>query len=155
MAAETHIPAHLKLSQMSNSGAQVLFDTDVLVCLIVEAGPSIPDTSKMGIQFIADVTSTNPELAYAGYTRKTLTGQSITFDSLGAAKVNFTFAAVTFAHNVADPGTGRYIIIADTSLGSSDSDHPVVAVCDPNGFVSCAAADLVIGAPVPGLIQWV
>lgn len=154
MPLATYVPTKLKRSQVINAGPQLKFDTDTLIALLVVAGSGIPDTSKTGVQYIADVTATNAELSYSGYARQTLSGVTVAFDSTGTTIVDFSFSNITWAKNTNDPGTGRYLIIGDSSFGANDSGRPVVAVCDLNGLVSCAAGDLIFAAPTGGLIQW-
>ena len=154
MAAATYIPTKLKKSQVTSAGPQLKLDTDTLVALIVVAGSGIPSTTSSGVQYISDVTGSNAEMTYSGYSRKTLTGVTVAFDGTTSTYVDFSFANITFPQAAGDPGTGRYIIIADTSVGSADSSHPVLAVCDPGGTVSSAAGDLVLSSPTGGLIQW-
>jgi hypothetical protein len=154
MAAATLIPTKLKKSQVLTAGPQLKLDDLTLVALIVVAGSGIPDTSKTGIQFIGDVTATNAELSYSGYARQSLTGNTVAFDGSLTTTVDFSFSPITFPHNTNDPGTGRYLIIADTGVGASDATHPVLAVCDPNQFISSAAGDLVLQSPTGGLIQF-
>lgn len=154
MAAATYIPTKLKKSQVISAGPQLKFDTDTLVALIVVAGTGIPSTSSTGVQFIGDVTGTNAEMSYAGYARQTLTGVTVAFDGTTLTYVDFSFANITFAHNAADPGTGRYVVIADTSVGANDAAHPVLAIFDPGTTVSSAAGDLVLSSPTGGMIQW-
>jgi hypothetical protein len=154
MAAGTFIPTTLKRSQVINAGPQVKFDTDTLVCLIVKAGSGIPSTQSNGVQFISDVTATNTELSYAGYTRKTLAGVTVAYDASPSDKVDFSFSDITWAQNAADDGLGRYIIFADTTIGASDASHPVIAVCDPNQFLSVVSGSLTLQSPTGGLIQW-
>jgi hypothetical protein len=154
MATATHIPTKLMKGQFINAGPQIKFDTDTMVCLLVQAGSGIPSCSKTGVQFIADVTATNTEESYSGYARQTLTGQSVAFDSSTAGQVDFTFSAITFPQEAADDGLARYGVIADTSIGSGDSTHPVIAILDFGQTVSTVNGQLVLTAPTPGIILW-
>lgn len=154
MTAATYVPTKLKKSQVVSAGPQLKLDTDTLVCLIVVAGSGIPGTGSTGIEFISDVTSGNTEMSYSGYSRQTLTGVTVAYDGSDLNAVDFSFSNITFSHDTSDPGTGRYIIIADTSVGSGNSSHPVVAIGDPGTTVSCAGGDLVLSSPTGGLIQW-
>lgn len=154
MALATYVPTTLKKSQVINAGPQLKFDTDTLIALLVVAGSGIPSTSKTGIQYISQVTATNPELSYSGYARQTLTGVTVAYDATGTTIVDFSFADITWAQNANDPGTGRYLILADSSTGGADSSKAVFAVCDLNTTVSCAGGDLVFSCPTGGLIEW-
>ena len=154
MSASTNIPTKLKLSQVVNAGPQLKFDTDTLVCLIVTAGSGIPSTTKTGVQFISDVTGTNPEVTGTGYSRQTLTSVTVAYDGSGTTLVDFSFGNITFAQNASGFSNGAYIIIADTSVGAGDSTHPVVVVCDPATTLTVVPGSLVLSSPTGGLIQW-
>lgn len=155
MATSTTIPTKLKRSQVLNAGPQIKFDSDTFVCALVVAGSGAPDTSKTGVQFLADVFSGgNTEVTGTGYSRQSLTGVSAAFDGTSTTVVDWTFNNVTFAQNGAGFTNARYGIIVDTTIGGSDSTHPVVAVCDLGAVQSAQAGDVVLAAPAGGLIQW-
>jgi hypothetical protein len=154
MAAATYIPTTLKKSQVINAGPQVKFDTDTIVCLIVKAGSGIPNTQSNGIQFISDVTATNPELSYVGYSRQTLAGVTVAYDASPSDKVDFSFSNIVWAQNANDDGTGRYIVFADTTIGANDAAHPVIAISDPNQYLNVQNGSLTLQSPTGGLIQW-
>lgn len=152
MAVVTYIPAKLALSQVDGS-VVVDFDTNTFVCGFVTAGSGRPSTSKTGIQFISDITATNPEVTGTGYTRQTLTSLTLAFDGTATNAVDWGFANITFAQNASGFSNGRYIFIAK-DVGGSDTTRPVVALIDPGATISVVGGDVVISAPTGGLIQW-
>lgn len=125
------------------------------MCVLVIPGSGAPDTSKTGVQFLQDVfAGGNTEVTGTGYSRQTLTGVTATFDATGTTLVDWFFNNITFSQNAAGFTTARYAIMVDTTIGGSDSTHPVVAVCDLGANQSSVPGDLILAAPAGGLIQW-
>lgn len=151
MATATYIPAKLVRSQVLNAGPQLKFDTQSTKCAVVVAGSGRPDTSKTGVQYVADVTSGNAEVTGTGYARQTLASITVAFGS--GDDVDYGFANITFSQNAGGFSNGRYgVLFYDT--GGADLTNPVIAILDFGQTVSVVGGDLVLSAPAGGLIQW-
>ena len=159
MATATHIPGELLYNQgaLSSTLGANFDDTGAghFTCLIVVAGSGIPSTLYGGVTTIANVTATNAEISYSGYARQALTG--ITWAALaGNASIGWSFANITFPQEAADPGTGRYGVIAYLGPAGSytDANAPVVGVLDFGQLVSTVNGPLVLQCPTGGLILY-
>lgn len=153
MATATHIPTKLMKAQgQLTSGQAVNLASDTFKMLAVAAGGGIPSTSSSGIQFVADITGTNSEVTLIG-ARKTLAGVTWAYDaSLGI--VDWSFTNVVYAQAPGDSGLTRYFVIYDDTLGSSDTDKPVLCILDPGQLVSAVNGSVTIQCPTGGLIQY-
>lgn len=120
--------------------------------MAVVAGSGIPDTSKSGVEFVADVTAANAEVTGTGYARQALTSKTWAYDATGTRLVDWGFANITFAQNAAGPTNIRYFIIYK-DLGGADTANPVVEVFDPNATYSMQTGDIVLSAPTGGALQ--
>jgi hypothetical protein len=153
MATATHIPTKLMKAQGSQtSGQAVNLSGDTFKMLAVVAGGGIPSTTSSGIQYVADVTATNSEDTNIG-ARKTLSGVTWAFDA-GAGKVDWSFSDIVYAQDAGDDGLTRYFVIYDDTLGTNDTDKPVVAIIDPGALVSAVNGPVTIQCPTGGLIQF-
>lgn len=149
MAVTTNIPAKLVKSQVNGSEV-VDFDTDLIKMMLVVAGAGIPSTSKTGVQYVSDVTSTNAEVTGTGYARQTMTC-SVAFGA--GDDVDFSFPTVTFLQNAAGFTNARYGVVLKDK-GGADSANPVLAIIDLNAVISVVPGDLTLSSPAGGLIQW-
>lgn len=153
MATATHIPTKLIKSQVIGAGPKLSFDSDVLKIMMVKAGSGIPSTTSTGVQFVSDVTATNPEDTNIG-ARQTLSGVTVVFDANGV-QVDFSFSNVVYAQNAGDDGLSRYGVIYDeTASSGTDATRPVIAILDFGQTVSVVAGSLTLQCPTGGLIQW-
>ena len=159
MSTATHLPGELLFNQGElSSTLGVNFDdtgTGHFTCLIVVAASGIPSTLYGGVTTIANVTAGNAEISYSGYARQALTG--ITWAALaGNTSIGWSFSNITFPQEAADPGTGRYGVVA--YLGPSgtytDANAPVVAILDFGQLVSTVNGSLVLQCPTGGLVQY-
>ena len=158
MAAASHLPTKLLKAQGGIVSGQAINLADSTAgdffALIVEAGSGLPSFSSPGVQYVADITSTNPEVTYTGYARQSLSGVTWAFDaSLGV--VDWSFTQFGWAANANDPGNvNRYIVLGWKGAGTGDSTYPVLALIDPGGTFSVATASYYVAAPAGGLIQF-
>lgn len=152
MAVASYVPTKLKKSQ-ANGTTVINFASDTLVALIVTAGSGLPDTTSTGVQFISDVTGTNPEVTGTGYARQTLTSVSVAVDGTVTTQVDFSHATITFAHNAAGFSNGRYLVLAKSI--TNDASSPVFLIFDPNATMSSVAGALTFTSPTGGELQWV
>lgn len=153
MAIATHIPTKLMKAQGGLTAAQACnFSSDTFKVLAVKAGAGLPSMSSSGIQFVGDVTATNPEDTLIG-ARITLTGVAWAFDaSLGL--VDFSFSNITYAQNASDDGLTRYFVIQDFTISATDSTSPVIAIIDPGQLISVVNNSCVLQCPTGGLFQF-
>lgn len=105
-----------------------------------------------GVQFVADLTLTNPEDTLIS-ARLTLSSVTWAFDSNGT-QVDYSFANIVYAQNAGDDGLSRYFAIYDSSVGSGDSTYPVLAVLDPNQLISTVNGSQTLQCPTGGLLQY-
>jgi hypothetical protein len=156
VATATHIPTKLLFAQGALTANQTVNFNDTTAArfriMAVKAGSGIPSTSSSGIQFVADITSTNAEDTLIG-SRQNLTGVTWANDaSLGV--VDFSFSNVVYAQAGGDDGLTRYFVIYYTGVGAADATWPVVAILDPGQLVSVVNGSLTIQCPTGGLIQF-
>jgi hypothetical protein len=151
MAAASYVPTKLKLAQVT--GSPINFASDTLICLIVTAGSGLPSTTSSGIQYISDVTGTNPEVTGTGYARQTLTSVTVAYDGTTNTQVDFSHAAVTFAQNGAGFTNGRYVIFAKST--GTDSTSPVFLIFDPSQTLSAQTGSVVFTSPTGGELDWI
>lgn len=153
MAVSTRIPTKLMLAQGKLTANQnVNFNTDIFKILAVKAGSGLPSCTSTGIQFVADVTTTNPEDTLIG-ARQTLAGVSFAFDGNGTA-CDWSFSTITYAQAAGDDGLTRYFVLYDDTPAGTDAVKPVVAIIDPGQLVSVVNGSVTIQSPTGGLIQF-
>lgn len=152
MAVATHICTKLMKAQGQLTSAQAVnFNADTFNIMAIKAGSGLPSLTSSGVQFVADVTSTNAEDTAIG-SRQAVTF-TWAFDGSGVS-VDWSFSNITYAQNGSDDGLTRYFVIYDVSQGSNDATHPVVCIIDPGQLISVVSASLVIQSPTGGLIQF-
>lgn len=157
MAAVTHIPTKLIKAQGGLVAGQAVNFGDTtagnFMALILTAGTGLPSFSSTGVQYVADVTATNPEVTWAGYARQALTGITWAFDAtLGV--VDFSFSPFTWAADASDPGNvNRYIALYWKGVGTGDATYPLIPFIDPGAVFSVATASYTVTAPAGGLMQ--
>lgn len=154
MATATHIPTKLMKAQGQLTANQnVNLAADTFRIMAVKAGTGAPSTSSTGVQFVSDVTTTNPEDTLIGG-RQTIAGVTWAFDAtLGV--VDWSFSNITYAQNASDDGLTRYFVIFDeTQSSSTDATRPVVAILDPGQLISAVNGSVTIQCPTGGLIQF-
>lgn len=134
-----------------NAGYAIDLLAGTIKCCAVVVGSAIPDTTKTGAEFLADVLATNAEVTGTGYARQTLASKTWAFDGSGTRLVDWGFANVTFAQNAAGPTNIRYFIFfKDTG---ADATSPIVLVFDPNATYSMVTGDIILSAPAGGALQ--
>lgn len=149
MAAASFVPTKLGKAVLNGSAPNLLSDT--IKAMWVVAGSGIPDTTKTGVEFVADVTGSNAEVTGTGYSRQTLASKTWAFDGTATRQVDFGFANLTWSQNAAGPATMRYLIIfKDTG---SDATAQVIEVFDPNATYSMITGDVVVSSPTGGALQ--
>lgn len=141
-----------KLAKALLNGSAPTLTSDTIKCMAVIAASGIPDTTKTGVEFVADVISGgNTEVTGTGYSRQTLGSKTWAYDGSGTRLVDFGFANITFSQNAAGPATMRYFIIyKDTG---SDATSQVLFVFDPNTTYSMITGDVVLSSPTGGALQ--
>lgn len=150
MAAASFVPTKLAKTVLGG-GTTINLASDTIVCGAVVAGSGIPDTTKAGIEFIADLLATNSEVTGTGYARQILTSKTWAFDGTGTRLVDFGFANITFSQNAGGPTNIRYFFIAKNT--GSDATSQVLLIFDPNATYSMVTGDIVLSAPTGGAIQ--
>lgn len=150
MAAASFVPTKLAKAIL-NGGTAINLASDTIKCLAVVAGSGIPDTTKTGIEFVADVLAANSEVTGTGYSRQTLGSKTWAYDGAGTRLVDWGFANVTFSQNASGPTNHRYyIFFKDTG---SDATSQVLLVFDPDTTYSQQTGDIVLSAPTGGALQ--
>lgn len=153
MTQVSHIPVKLQIAQGALTANQAVnLSGDTFKGLWVKAGSGIPNLAAGGVQFVADITSSNSEDTNIG-SRPTLSG--VTWGSASTTNtVQWSFSNITYSQTSSDDGLSRYFVIYDATPVGGDTASPVVLFFDPGTSVSVTASSLTLQSPSGGALQF-